>query len=199
MELSEELMETVARVCQHVQQLILSYEEGREPEKLDCLVFHVDRLYRILLALNVTTEVLEAVGTSLRLLEELNRAQRSGESFGYTPSVVRENHRGRPKLDIKQEQLEYLLHLGFQCPKIADVMGVFGCVGLVVFGVDWEGPVPHENNEEITVPETPNPLNRADMEELERIVSPLQPSVHYGIDLYDRALLFLSQKVGCAL
>ena len=38
-------------------------------------MFLGDRLYR--LALNVTTEVLEAVGTSLSLLEELNRAQRS--------------------------------------------------------------------------------------------------------------------------
>ena len=34
------------------------------------------------------------------------------------------NHRGRPRLDIKPEQLEYLLHLGFQCSKIAEVMGV---------------------------------------------------------------------------
>ena len=27
-------------------------------------------------------------------------------------------------MDVKQEQLEYLLHLGFNCPKVAEVLGV---------------------------------------------------------------------------
>ena len=31
---------------------------------------------------------------------------------------------GRPKIDIRQEQLEYLLGLGFSCPKISKVLGV---------------------------------------------------------------------------
>ena len=57
MEMSEDIMEKVAGVCQHVQQLLSSYEEGREPDKLDCHVFHIDRLYRILLALNIATAV----------------------------------------------------------------------------------------------------------------------------------------------
>ena len=35
-----------------------------------------------------------------------------------------ENKRGRPRLEIKQQQLEYLLQLGFSCPKIAGVLGV---------------------------------------------------------------------------
>ena len=35
-----------------------------------------------------------------------------------------ENQRGRPRLEIKQQQLEYLLQLGFSCPKIAGVLGV---------------------------------------------------------------------------
>ena len=68
------------------------------------------------------------------------------------------------------------------------------------FGVDWEGPVPLEDQSEaLCVPETPNPLSRADMEELQAIVSPLDPSVYYGIDLYERTLLFVSQKIGCSL
>lgn len=69
-----------------------------------------------------------------------------------------------------------------------------------LFGVDWGGPVPYEDtNETVYVPETPNPLSRADMEELQATVSSLATSVHYGIDLYERALLFVSQKVGYAL
>ena len=92
---------------------------------LDCLVYHVDRLYRILLAINAcSNNVLEAVGMSLSLLEELNRAQSMENEHGYTTQVLLENHRGRPRLDVKQEQLEYLLHLGFNCPKVAEVLGV---------------------------------------------------------------------------
>ena len=53
--------------------------------------------------------------------------------------------------------------------------------------MDWGGPVPHEDM--ITVPETHNLLNRADMEELERIVAPLQPSVIELYSLYHKTLL----------
>lgn len=120
-----ELLEAVVSLCRRVKLLVASFEEGREPDKLDSLVFHVDRLYRLLLALaNTSSTVLKAVGKSLSLLEELNRTQSTGRVCGYTPSVVLEDRRGRPKFDIKKEQLEYLLHLGFNCPRIADVLGV---------------------------------------------------------------------------
>ena len=122
---SSELLEAIVRVCQRVQRLVASYEEGRDADKLDCLVYHVDRLYRILLAINAcSNNVLEAVGMSLSLLEELNRAQSMENEHGYTTQVLLENRRGRPSLDVKQEQLEYLLHLGFNCPKVAEVLGV---------------------------------------------------------------------------
>lgn len=122
---NSELLEAVAAVCQRVKRLVACYEEGREPDKLDSLVFQVDRLYRILLALSTcSSDVVEAVGRSLSLLEDLNRAQSTESACGYTPRVLQEDRRGRPKLDIKPEQLEYLLHLGFNCPKIADVLGV---------------------------------------------------------------------------
>ena len=34
------------------QRLVACYEEPRDPDKLDCLVYNVDRLHRILLELN---------------------------------------------------------------------------------------------------------------------------------------------------
>ena len=43
---------------------------------------------------------------------------------GYTPQYLFSGRIGRPRLDIRQEQLEYLLHLGFTCPQIAMLMGV---------------------------------------------------------------------------
>ena len=67
------------------------------------------------------------------------------------------------------------------------------------FGVDWEGPVPREDGDEtVCVPETACPLSDADMEELLSVVPPLAQSEHYGIDLYERTVLFVSQKLGCA-
>ena len=64
------------------------------------------------------------------------------------------------------------------------------------YGVDWGGPVPHGDTDEmICVPETSNPLSRVDMEELQLIsASPLGATVNYGIDLYERALLFVSES-----
>lgn len=120
-----ELHEALTRVCGSVHRLLVSYEESREPGELDSLVYHVDRLYRTLVTLGTCrTEVLEAIGTSLSLLQDLNSSQNIGNGRGYEPQVLLGSHRGRPKLDIQQEQLEYLLHLGFSCPKIADVLGV---------------------------------------------------------------------------
>ena len=64
------------------------------------------------------------------------------------------------------------------------------------FGVDWGGPVPRDDADgAVCVPETHNPLSTADMEELLAIVLPLAPSVQHGIDLYERALLFVSQRI----
>ncbi|XP_062517564.1 uncharacterized protein LOC134192821 [Corticium candelabrum] len=68
------------------------------------------------------------------------------------------------------------------------------------FGIDWGGPVSHEDTYEVVhVPETPTPLSITYIEELQATVSPLEPSIHYGIDLYERALLFVSQNVGCVV
>ena len=121
---SQELLAAVANVCRRIKRMVECYEEGREPDTLDCLVFHVDRLRRILLAMDVPDEVLVAVGMAHSLIAELNSACRTPNMCGYVPTVVCENVRGRPRLELKQEQLEYLLKLGFKCPKVAEVLGV---------------------------------------------------------------------------
>ena len=89
------------------------------------IFYHVDRLYRMLLALDIcSNEVLEAVGMGLTLLQDLNTSKRMENECGYIPQVLMENCRGHPKWNIKQEQLECLLHLGFSCPRVADLLGV---------------------------------------------------------------------------
>ena len=42
----------------------------------------------------------------------------------YRPGLLPVNSRGRPRLDVSSNQLEYLLHLGFSCPRIASILGV---------------------------------------------------------------------------
>lgn len=67
--------------------------------------------------------------------------------------------------------------------------------------MDWERPVPREDSDEsLCVPETCEAcrLSDADMEELLSVVPPLTPSEHYGINLYKRTVLFVSQKLGYA-
>ena len=38
---NREMLEAVVVVCQRVQRLVACYEEGREPDKLDCLLFFI--------------------------------------------------------------------------------------------------------------------------------------------------------------
>ena len=104
-----------------MQRFLASYEEGRETNKLDSLVYRVTRLYRILLAAdNCGSDVLEAVGKSLTLLQDIH----VDTQCGYVTSVLQEKRRGHPRLDVGQGLLKYLLHLEFSCLQIADVLGV---------------------------------------------------------------------------
>ena len=53
--------------------LLECYDESRQPDQLDSLIFQVNKLHRMLLPLEVCDcEVLEALGLSLSLLEELD-------------------------------------------------------------------------------------------------------------------------------
>ena len=57
------------------------------------------------------------------------------------------------------------------------------------FGVNWEGPVPYDEcDDNINVPETPTPLTTADVADLRTTISSREPSMQYGVDLYEYAL-----------
>ncbi len=63
-----------------------------------------------------------------------------------------------------------------------------------LYGIDWDGPSPLEDDaESVIVPECPCPLNDDEVDELAALVSPLQASQDYGIDLYQLALHFVTQ------
>ena len=119
-----EVDEAVAGICVAVRHLVHSYDAVRDPGNLDFLIYQAGKLLRILIAVSYCSDhILEAIGQSVTLLEELQNPC-SLTVQGYTPGVVSLNRRGRPRLAITKEQLEYLLGLGFTCPKIADVVGV---------------------------------------------------------------------------
>ena len=61
---------------------------------------------------------------SLTLFEELQSSSSLTSVEGYVPQLSSGNGRGRPRLCITKEQIEYLLHIGFSCSKVADVIGV---------------------------------------------------------------------------
>ena len=64
--------------------------------------------------------ILEAVSKSLSIIVDLD----AGMQSGYVTTVVSRSRRGRPRLDVNQAQLEYLLQLGFTCPLIGEALGV---------------------------------------------------------------------------
>ena len=117
-----ELYDAVVQVCRRVQHLVDSFTRNRDPRELDYLIFQVSKLNRILLAVNCGDEILEALGQSLTLLQALQDSGGFQNLHGYAAPRLVENRRGRPRLDIRREQLEYLLH--FTCPKIAEIIGV---------------------------------------------------------------------------
>ena len=123
-ELSEdrELCEVALAICRRVSQALALYEEGREANSLDSLIFDVDRLYRFLLSSVSNNEMLENLGVALSILQEI--ACTVGTQYcGYPVSAIC-GLRGRPKFVIKPDQLEYLLNIGLHCPKIAEILGV---------------------------------------------------------------------------
>ena len=116
------ILHNVSGVCQRVKQALSCFKEGEIPEDLDSLIFHVKKLHRLLLALDLTRDkMLDSVAVGLGLLLQTKGAE---SARGYTVLVHVRNSRGRPKFDIKPEKLGYLLNLGLQCPKIAELLGV---------------------------------------------------------------------------
>ena len=119
-----ELNEAIFSLCQIVPRLFASYYDTKDPGELDVLIYQVNKLFGMMRASHqCTTQQLEAVGVGLRLLQD---AQYSIEEnrVGYEPQFLVNGLRGRPRLDISNDQLQYLLELGFSCPQIANVLGV---------------------------------------------------------------------------
>ena len=109
-----------------VQRLFDSYRSTNDPSELDVLIYQVTKLFRMMRASELcSTQLLEAVAVGLSLLENVQDSQSSlVNNYGYRPGFSFNHSRGRPRLEIPFNQLQYLLELGFSCPQIASVLGV---------------------------------------------------------------------------
>ena len=124
MELNQEFNEALYSLCRIVQRLFGSYYATRDPSELDVLIYQVSKLFRMMRASDqCSTELLEAVGVGLSLLQDIQHSIEEGNAR-YEPPLLVNGLRGRPRLDVTNQQLQYLLELGFSCPQIASVLGV---------------------------------------------------------------------------
>ena len=65
------------------------------------------------------------------------------------------------------------------------------------FGIDWDQAVTSDTSEGVSVdvPEIESPITLEDLNELLVNVPPLSESTEYGIDLYQRAIDFVSSII----
>ena len=71
----------ISTVCTAIVRAVEKVEEEWSPSTLDALIFHVNQLYRLLVAYCDDDQQLEEVGRSLALLTELE--QKCGRSWSY--------------------------------------------------------------------------------------------------------------------
>jgi hypothetical protein len=66
------------------------------------------------------------------------------------------------------------------------------------YGIDWDGPVPAEDDmdvDAVQVPETTCPLSQEHLDELVATIDPLRESNSYGIDIYLETMEFVNTHI----
>ena len=106
----------VSELCRRIRRDRHIYEEERDPQVHDSLV-----LLHHLLGLGAQEDIVEECARALSMLYRLNT-----EREQHLPAIRFVNCAGpgRPQYNISFEQLEHLLHLQFDCPTIASMLGV---------------------------------------------------------------------------
>ena len=116
-----------------VNQIITALENMTDPLEIDGLVLRLDYLIRTLVNFEndpQTDEIIHLLGEAYdELTYAASKAQsRSADAeFVDFASQVHIQRRGRPALDIKVEQLSFLLDEGFNIPTIALLFRVSSC------------------------------------------------------------------------
>jgi hypothetical protein len=112
-------------LCRTISRETDLYNDRRDPVVLENLDRHVELLYRHLLVLpEVNNDSLCLLGQLIGTLRTICENSDSNENdqrraVSFTATTI-----GRPRFDIEQDQLEYLLDLRFTCSHIATLLGV---------------------------------------------------------------------------
>ena len=118
-------LSTLSNVCTAVSRAAEKVEEEWSPRSVDVLVFLSHQLHRFLLLYCDNDQVLDDVGRSIGLLAEIEENMEEACHTSYVANELpSQSRRGRPKFNIRKDQIEHLLHLHFTCPKIASLLGV---------------------------------------------------------------------------
>lgn len=120
--MSDESSVCIGATLQRIQRDIDSYDEYHNPQVLDHLMFQLDILYYHLLVIGVDDAIPQGIFSAIAALAIVLEVPIHGvpQALPMTPT----NSRGRPRLDISEDQLTHLLSLNFTCPAIATMLGV---------------------------------------------------------------------------
>ena len=66
---------------------------------------------------------------------------------------------------------------------------------ITLYGIDWNGPIPTTEDDQVEVASTDIPLQEQDYIQLQSTISPLTESECQGVDLYIQTLEFVQQKL----
>ena len=116
---------SLSSLCRTIRREADMYFEGRDQVILETLDRHMDLLYRHLLVLpEVDDDSLSVLGQLLGTMRSMYQYSDDSENAQRTTFYRSETRVGRPRFDILQDQLEYLLDLRFTCSHIATLLGV---------------------------------------------------------------------------
>ena len=90
----------ITSVIEEVRRDIYSYDACPDPDVLDHLILQLDIINSHLVFVRLNDHVLQAVKTAVKALTHLNDG---------SACVIPTSHRGRPRLDVSEEQLVHLL------------------------------------------------------------------------------------------
>ena len=93
----------------------------------DGVLYRVDWLYNCLVryvgSYNIDENIVRLVGRSRDMLEEIANAHSSNRQ-SFEVGRILSGNRGRPRLGITREQLEFLMERGFRIRDVAGILGV---------------------------------------------------------------------------
>lgn len=101
-------------IIDEVRRDMTSYDVSPDPQVLDHLILQLDILRFHFVLFGMDNCILRALTTVVEILTDMNRAS----------DFVLTNFRGRPRLEVSEEQLVNLLSLRFAYPTIASMLGV---------------------------------------------------------------------------